>query len=186
MIPFLRSGDEGAAAEKTRYGLSNGFSSGLSNGLSNNSSNGLSNGHCSSHSNGTSNDLSTHGGDPHTALVEQHTPRKLAQLMNVDLPEVSLAQAGFLKQVENILQYSVNTWDRGFMSKLYGSTDAPGVAAELILAILNTQVHTYEVSPALTIIEKHTTGALAALFGLTGAHVGGITVQGRSASNTLP
>lgn len=167
MIPLLRSADESKAAKKTRLGLSNGFSTEFSNGFSN----------------GASNDLPTQGGDRRNALVEQHKPQKLAQLMNVNLPEVGLAQAGFLKQVENILHYSVNTWDSGFMSKLYGSTDASGVAAELILATLNTQVHTYEVSPALTIIEKHTTRALAALFGFTGAHAGGITVQGGSASN---
>lgn len=104
--------------------------------------------------------------------------------MKLDLPQTGLAQAGFLNQVEQILQYSVNTWDRGFMSKLYASTDAPGLAAELILATLNTNVHTYEVSPALTIIEKHTTRALANLFGLKGPHAGGISVQGGSSSNT--
>ena len=184
MIPFLRSGDEGVVAKKTYNGLSNGVSNGHIHSLSDDSSNVLSIGHCSGYSNGASNDLSTHGGDPRTALVEQHTPRKLAQLMNIDLPEVGLAQDGFLKQVENILKYSVSTWNRGSMSKLYGSTDAPGVAVELILAILNTQVHTYEVPPALTIIKKHTTRALAALFGFTGVHAGGITVQGGSASNT--
>lgn len=104
--------------------------------------------------------------------------------MHLDLPQTGLAQAGFHKEVEQILQYSVNTWDRGFMSKLYASTDAPGLAAELILATLNTNVHTYEVSPALTIIEKHTTRTLANLFGLKGPHAGGISVQGGSVSNT--
>lgn len=104
--------------------------------------------------------------------------------MDLNLPQAGLAQAGFLEQVEQILQYSVNTWDRGFMSKLYASTDAPGLAAELILATLNTNVHTYEVSPALTMIEKHTTRALANLFGLNGPHAGGISVQGGSCSNT--
>lgn len=104
--------------------------------------------------------------------------------MHLDLPQTGQAQAGFLEQVEQILQYSVNTWDRGFMSKLYASTDAPGLAAELILATLNTNVHTYEVSPALTMIEKHTTHALANLFGLNGPHAGGISVQGGSSSNT--
>lgn len=128
--------------------------------------------------------LSTSGGGPRTALVEHHKPPKLAQLMDLTLPERGLAQAGFVKQVEQILQYSVNTWDRGFMNKLYASTDAPGLAAELILATLNTNVHVYEVSPALTLIEKHTTRALANLFGLTGPRAGGISVQGGSMSNT--
>jgi len=104
--------------------------------------------------------------------------------MDLELPETGLAQAGFLKQVKQILQYSVNTWDRGFLSKLYASTDAPGLAAELILATLNTNVHVYEASPALTMIEKHTTRALANIFGLNGPHAGGISVQGGSISNT--
>jgi glutamate decarboxylase len=78
----------------------------------------------------------------------------------------------------------VNTWHQGFLDKLYASTNAPGVAAELILAALNTNVHVYQVSPALTLIEKHTAKQLALLFGLDGPHSGGISVQGGSASNT--
>ncbi|MCJ1274194.1 hypothetical protein MMC21_001989 [Puttea exsequens] len=104
--------------------------------------------------------------------------------MELELPEVGLAQAGFLERVDSILQYSVNTWDRGFLSKLYASTDAPGLASELLLATLNTNLHTYEVSPALTLIEKRTSRALASLFGLNGPHAGGISVQGGSMSNT--
>ena len=132
----------------------------------------------------TGHGLSTEGGGPRTTLVEHHKPQKLAQLMDLALPETGLAEAGFLKQAEQILQYSVNTWDRGFMNKLYASTDAPGLAAELIIATLNTNVHVYEASPALTLIEKHTARALANLFGLTSAHAGGISVQGGTISNT--
>ena len=117
-------------------------------------------------------------------LVEHHEPSELTHLMNLKLPEEGLGQAGFIEQVQKILKYSVNTWNPGFMSKLYGSTDAPGVAAEVVLATLNTQVHTFQVSPALTMIEKYTARALANLFGFVGPHAGGITVQGGSASNT--
>lgn len=69
------------------------------------------------------------------------------------------------------------------MSKLHASTDAPGLAAELVLATLNTNVHVYDASPALTLIEKHTSKELASLFGLTGPHAGGISVNGGSMSN---
>lgn len=86
--------------------------------------------------------------------------------------------------MDKILRYSVNTWDQGFLDKLYASTDAAGVASELILAVLNTNLHVYQVSPALTIIEKMTTRALANLFGFRGPHAGGISTQGGSASNT--
>lgn len=128
--------------------------------------------------------LSVTGGGPRTALVEHHKPQKLQQLLDLQLPETGTGQNGLLEELKKILQYSVNTWDQGFLDKLYGSTNAVGVASELILAVLNTNVHVYQVSPALTIIEKTTTRTLANLFGLEGPHAGGINVQGGSASNT--
>ena len=132
----------------------------------------------------TGHGLQVGGGGPRTVLVEHHKPQKLAQLFDFQLPDAGLGQNGLLDSLKKILQYSVNTWDQGFMDKLYASTDAVGLASELILAVLNTNVHVYQVSPALTIIEKTTSRALANLFGLTGPHAGGISVQGGSASNT--
>lgn len=132
----------------------------------------------------TGHGLQVKGGGPRTALVEHHKPAKLTQLLDFQLPDDGKGQEGLLASLEKILQYSVNTWDQGFLDKLYASTDAVGVASELILAVLNTNVHVYHVSPALTIIEKTTTRALANLFGLTGPHAGGISVQGGSAANT--
>ena len=132
----------------------------------------------------TGHGLAVKGGGPRTALVEHHKPQKLEQLLDLQLPETGKGQEGFIRSVKEILQYSVNTWDQGFLDKLYASTDAAGVASELILAVLNTNVHVYSVSPALTIVEKTTTQTLAKLFGLSGPHAGGISVQGGSASNT--
>ncbi|KAI9745989.1 MAG: hypothetical protein M1818_000670 [Claussenomyces sp. TS43310] len=125
------------------------------------------------------------GGGPRTALVEQHPPEKLMQLLDFKLPdERGAGKAGLLEIVGKVLQYSVNTWDQGFLDKLYSSTNAVGVISELLLAILNTNLHVYQVSPALTIIEKTTARKFATLFGFTGVHAGGISTQGGSASNT--
>lgn len=46
------------------------------------------------------------------------------------------------------------------------------------------KLHVYQVSPALTIIEKTTAKALAGLFGFASPNAGGISTQGGSASNT--
>lgn len=59
-----------------------------------------------------------------------------------------------------------------------------GVISELLLAVLNTNLHVYAVSPALSVIEKTAAKAFASLFGFTGPHAGGISTQGGSASNT--
>jgi glutamate decarboxylase len=107
----------------------------------------------------------------------------LKNLLPLDLPTIGLGPTGLLSTLRPILAYSVNTFSPGFLDKLYSSTNAPGIAADLILSTLNTNLHVYHVSPVLTLVEKHTTKALASLFGLPGPRAGGISVQGGSASN---
>lgn len=58
-----------------------------------------------------------------------------------------------------------------------------GVASELLLAALNTNLHVFQVSPALTVVEKHTARTLAGLFGFHGPRAGGFTCAGGSHSN---
>jgi glutamate decarboxylase len=56
--------------------------------------------------------------------VEHHKPEKLDKLMNFNLPQNATGKEGLLATVEQVLKYSVNTWDQGFMDKLYASTNA--------------------------------------------------------------
>jgi glutamate decarboxylase len=68
--------------------------------------------------------LAIPGGSPRTCLVEHHKPEKLVKLMNFDLPSNGKGKDGLLHTVEQLLKYSVNTWDQGFLDKLYASTNA--------------------------------------------------------------
>lgn len=124
------------------------------------------------------------GAQSGTALVDSKKPEELLKILQLELPQKGKKQEGLIEVLRKVLRYSVNTWHQGFLDKLYASTNAPGVASELILAALNTNVHVYQVSPALTVIEKYTGQQLAELFGLNGPRAGGISVQGGSASNT--
>lgn len=116
--------------------------------------------------------------------MDSKKPEELLKILQLELPQKGKKQEGLIEVLRKVLRYSVNTWHQGFLDKLYASTNAPGVASELILAALNTNVHVYQVSPALTVIEKYTGQQLAELFGLNGPRAGGISVQGGSASNT--
>lgn len=120
---------------------------------------------------------------PKSSILTPSTPQELSAQLSLSLPSDGLGAAGLLSNLSSILAHSVNTFSPGFLDKLYASTNAPGIASELILACLNTNLHVYQVSPALTLIEKATTKALASLFGLNGPRSGGISVQGGSASN---
>ncbi|EXJ88862.1 glutamate decarboxylase [Capronia epimyces CBS 606.96] len=122
-----------------------------------------------------------------SALVDGRTAAELRTILTADgtltLPEQGTGARGVLATLGSVLKYSVNTSSPGFLDKLYGPPVAPGIAAELVLGVLNTNLHVYQVSPALSVIETQVARALAGLFGLTGPRVGGISVQGGSASN---
>lgn len=111
-------------------------------------------------------------------------PANLSIILGGLLPEsTGLGKHGFLHTISQLLLHSVNTWDQGFLDKLYSAPSPVGLASELLLAALNTNVHVYSVSPALTALEKTTAQRLARLFGFRGAFAGGVTCAGGSASN---
>ena len=67
-------------------------------------------------------------------------PEALQQHLDLGLPEKGQGEEGVVTLTSRILDNSVNTWHQGFLDKLYGSTDPVGVASELLLAVLNTNV----------------------------------------------
>jgi len=72
----------------------------------------------------TGHGLAVPGGGPRTSLVEHHKPQKLVELLKFELPGEGKGKTGLLETVEQVLKYSVNTWDQGFLDKLYASTNA--------------------------------------------------------------
>lgn len=61
------------------------------------------------------------------ALVDAKRPQELVQALALDLPEgAGRGEEGLLETIRGVLKYSVNTWDQGFMDKLYASTNAVG------------------------------------------------------------
>lgn len=118
-----------------------------------------------------------------TRLEQNRQPASLAVKLQLYTPKEGTGKLGLLSAIQGVLEGSVNTWDQGFMDKLYASTNPVGVISELVLAVLNTNVHVYQVSPSLTLVEKHVTKALARLFGLSEKYAGGVSQPGGSASN---
>jgi len=127
--------------------------------------------------------------DDHNSLFDPFSiPREsLESTLALDgflaVNEEGLGAQGLQRLLQSLLKFSVNPSAPGFMDKLFAAPLPPGIAAELVLGVLNTNVHTYKVSPVLTLVEKHITGAMAMRFGLNGPRSGGVSVQGGSASN---
>lgn len=62
---------------------------------------------------------------PPNVLVDAHRPEDLAKRLAFSLPEAEgRGREGLLDAIRDVLKYSVNTWDQGFLDKLYSSTNA--------------------------------------------------------------
>jgi glutamate decarboxylase len=60
-------------------------------------------------------------------LVDLHTPDALLESLKFSLPTgEGLGKDGLLDVAQKVLQHSVNTWDQGFLDKLYASNNAVG------------------------------------------------------------
>ncbi|CCG83439.1 putative Glutamate decarboxylase [Taphrina deformans PYCC 5710] len=118
-------------------------------------------------------------------VLDHYSAQDLKPKLALSCPEKPCGKDALLEILSNTLRYSANTWNPGFMDKLFASTNPIGVISELLLAVLNTNGHVFHVSPVLTLMELETSKAMAQLFGYSGEHCGGLTLPGGSQSNTL-
>ncbi|KAI8367835.1 pyridoxal phosphate-dependent transferase [Choanephora cucurbitarum] len=117
-------------------------------------------------------------------VVDYHSPESLYKAIDFSLPTEGAGIEGTFALIQKTLDYSVNAWNPRFMDKLYAGTNPIGVISELLLAVLNSNVHVYHVSPVLTLMEIEVTKAVGKLFNM-GEDAGGLLCPGGSASNLL-
>lgn len=65
-------------------------------------------------------------GRPQNVLVRPLRPRDLAAELDLALPDRGRGRDGLLDAVAKILDLSVNTWDQGFLDKLYSANTPVG------------------------------------------------------------
>ena len=63
------------------------------------------------------------------------------------------------------MAYSVRTAHPRFFDKLYAGSDSIGQLGEFLTAVLNTNVHTYAVSPVFAVMETAVIKRVAGLLG---------------------
>lgn len=76
-------------------------------------------------------------GTSHNVLVDYQKPREVVERMKLSLPNQGQGKEGLLDAIQKVLQHSVNTWDQGFLDKLYASPTAvcnlsPATAARML------------------------------------------------------
>ncbi len=87
-------------------------------------------------------------------VVEYKTPNELKEELNLNISDVGITENEILNEVKSYLKYSVKTGNKQFFNQLYAGFTIPGFIGEIITALTNTSMYTYEVAPVATLIEK--------------------------------
>lgn len=87
-------------------------------------------------------------------LIQYKTSGELARSLNLQISNSGISEDQLTEEIKTYLKYSVKTGHKQFFNQLYAGFTLPGFIAEVITALTNTSMYTYEVAPAATLIEK--------------------------------
>lgn len=124
-----------------------------------------------------------HAGQPGGKVVNFMSPGELRQQMNLPVGKKGESKEQLLHQIWQYLRYAVDTGNRQFFNQLYAGFNLPAFMGEVVTALTNTSMYTYEVAPVATLIE---TEMIEKMCGITGYKKGdGIFVTGGSNANLM-
>nr|CAB3233955.1 cysteine sulfinic acid decarboxylase [Phallusia mammillata] len=118
-----------------------------------------------------------------TPVLNFRTPQEIQGRIDLGLHPAGESNGEVLKLCEKVFENSVNTGHPRFFNQLFAGLDSYGFAGSIMLDALNTQGHTYEISPALTVIELEVVKHMLKFVGYEGGE--GTFNPGGSYSNML-
>jgi glutamate/tyrosine decarboxylase-like PLP-dependent enzyme len=120
--------------------------------------------------------------DDSNNVVKVSRPEKLKQL----IPPIDSEGVPYEKiheELKSILDHSIKTIHPLFLNQLFGGFDEAAWIGEVASTLLNPTMATFEIAPALTVIEKRMVNELLEMMGFERGE--GIMVTGGSNSNLL-
>lgn len=115
-------------------------------------------------------------------VVKVSRPEELKNILP-SLENEGVSSENLLSELKTILDHSVQTIHPLFVNQLFGGFDEAAWAGEIASTLLNPTMATFEISPALTVLEKRVVNELLDLMGFDRGE--GIMVTGGSNSNLL-
>lgn len=116
-------------------------------------------------------------------VVNYQAPKQLSNVLKLTIEENGTDYNGIFSEIDNYLKYSVKTNHKQFLNQLYSSENLPAILGEIVTAIANTSMYTYEVAPVATLIEKELIEKMSGIAGYPNG--GGTFATGGSNANML-
>jgi len=123
------------------------------------------------------------GTDGSVPVVEFKQPHELQQLLELDISSQPASHDALLDGMKKIIRYSVKTGHPHFYNQLYAGIDPYSQVGSWLTESLNSNIHTYEVSPVFIVMEKFLFKRICDIIGYSDGD--GIFCPGGSASNVM-
>lgn len=118
-------------------------------------------------------------------VVEYHNPDVLRDKISAPLQDNGIDEKELFSLIEGYLKHCVNTSGYRFSNQLYNGFIPAAFAGEVVTAITNTSMATYEIAPAATVLEKELVEEFADMVGFDKDNRDGIMVTGGSNANMV-
>jgi len=116
-------------------------------------------------------------------LVDYTPAESLVKTIDVHLPLEGHGADALFDDIDEFLRHCVKTNRPEFMNPLWGGLSPAGFAGEVITALTNTSMYTYELAPFATLIEQAILKRMGELVGFSGG--AGTLATGGSNGNML-
>jgi len=126
--------------------------------------------------------LAEHG-DSESQLNTAESYEELKRRLDISVRKEGVDIEELLSDIDTYVTESVNTSHPHFMNPLWGGTNVASFAGEIITALTNTSMYTFEIAPMATLIENEMIATMAKLAGYEAGE--GIFTTGGSNGNLL-
>lgn len=117
-------------------------------------------------------------------IIDYLPPSQLAEQMDLSIGSQGLENyEALVPLLEEYLRHSVKTGHPQFCNQLFAGLNFPAFLGEVLTALTNTSIFTYEVAPVATLMEKYLIEKMGKLVGFADAD--GVFSSGGSNSNLI-
>ena len=121
--------------------------------------------------------------DPSVPVTQHNTPERMLRELDLSVAREGVGVEQLLSDIDEYLKRAVRTSHPHFMNPLWAGTDIPALAGEIVTALTNTSMYTFEIAPMATLIEKEMVTTMARLAGFEAGE--GVFTTGGSNGNLL-
>lgn len=121
--------------------------------------------------------------DPQTPVTLNPPPSAIHKRVPLKLDGPAVPVDALMEQARDLMELSVRTGSANFSNQLFSGFDPVAIVGEWLTAVMNASMYTYEVAPAMTLVEREVIARMGKAVGWTGCE--GLFTPGGSLSNLM-